>query len=143
MVPQPTRHFDLPLRRIIRMRLSDPQRTLDVESWLSLPASWSPNIMGGKRYSTDDEEGLDLWDRLQDVATTMSSSSVGRFAERRYGAPQLITPRLGQGAFRVAVTEAYHRQCAVSQGKVLPALDAAHIRPYGGGGSHSKSNGIL
>jgi putative restriction endonuclease len=52
-------------------------------------------------------------------------------------------PRLGQGAFRIAVTEAYRRQCAVSEGKVLPALDAAHIRPYSDGGSHTKSNGIL
>jgi putative restriction endonuclease len=50
---------------------------------------------------------------------------------------------LGQGAFRVAVTEAYGRQCALSGGKVLPALDAAHIRPYGEGGVHTKSNGIL
>jgi putative restriction endonuclease len=51
--------------------------------------------------------------------------------------------RLGQGAFRIAVTEAYGRQCAISEGKVLPALDAAHIRPYAEGGSHIKSNGIL
>ena len=61
----------------------------------------------------------------------------------RYGPPTLITPRLGQGAFRIAVTEAYGRQCAVSEGKVLPALDAAHIRPYAEGGTHTKSNGIL
>ena len=52
-------------------------------------------------------------------------------------------PRLGQGAFRIAVTEAYGRQCAISDGKVLPALDAAHIRPYADGGLHIKSNGIL
>ena len=50
---------------------------------------------------------------------------------------------LGQGAFRVAVTEAYGRQCAITSGKVLPALDAAHIKPYGEGGFHTKSNGIL
>jgi putative restriction endonuclease len=61
----------------------------------------------------------------------------------RFGTPTLITPRLGQGAFRVAVTEAYGRQCAITSGKVLPALDAAHIKPYGEGGEHMKSNGIL
>src|SRR5262249_32729721 len=33
--------------------------------------------------------------------------------------------------------------CAVSGGKVLPALDAAHIRPYAEGGLHKKPNGIL
>jgi putative restriction endonuclease len=41
------------------------------------------------------------------------------------------------------VTEAYRRRCAVSEGKVLPALDAAHIQPYADGGPHTKSNGIL
>lgn len=57
--------------------------------------------------------------------------------------PDIDSTPMGQGAFRIAVTEAYRRQCAVSEGKVLPALDAAHIRPYADGGSHTKSNGIL
>jgi putative restriction endonuclease len=112
-------------------------------SWLNLPASWSRNIVGGKRYSTDEAEGLDLWKRLLEAAQ-VSSTSGGEISEPvRYGPPTLITPRLGQGAFRVAVIEAYGRQCAVSDGKVLPALDAAHIRPYREGGIHIKSNGIL
>jgi putative restriction endonuclease len=113
--------------------------------WLDLPPSWSRNIMTGKGFSTDDPEGLDLWKRLQAAAQTWSASAAPGFAEPsvRYGAPRLIEPRLGQGAFRVAVTEAYRRQCAISGGKVLPALDAAHIRPYADGGVHAKSNGIL
>jgi putative restriction endonuclease len=63
--------------------------------------------------------------------------------QARYGTPILIAPRLGQGAFRVAVTEAYGRQCAITDGKVLPALDAAHIKPFSEGGLHANSNGIL
>jgi HNH endonuclease len=112
--------------------------------WLDLPPSWARNIMGGKRFSTDTADGLTVWHQLQEAAQGLAVPVVG-FAEAavRYGAPTLITPRLGQGAFRIAVTEAYGRQCAVSQGKVLPALDAAHIRPYADGGSHIKSNGIL
>src|SRR3990167_9340878 len=35
-------------------------------------------------------------------------------ADPRYGAPQLIQPRLGQGTFRIVVTEAYGRTCAVT-----------------------------
>jgi putative restriction endonuclease len=113
--------------------------------WLDLPPSWSPSIQRGKVYSTGDAEGLDLWNRLHEAARMCSAAGAPGFAElqARYGAPTLITPRLGQGAFRIAVTEAYGRQCAVSDGKVLPALDAAHIRPYGEGGFHTKSNGIL
>jgi putative restriction endonuclease len=112
--------------------------------WIDLPPSWSRNIMGGKRYSTEETDGLYVWERVQEAAERLSSVPMG-LAEStaRYGEPTLITPRLGQGAFRIAVTEAYHRQCAVSAGKVLPALDAAHIRPYADGGSHTKSNGIL
>jgi putative restriction endonuclease len=113
--------------------------------WFDLPPSWSPNVMGGKRFSTDEEDGLYLWTRLLEAAQGAPSSPLHGFAETqtRYGAPTLITPRLGQGAFRIAVTEAYQRQCAISDGKVLPALDAAHIRPYAEGGSHTKANGIL
>jgi len=61
----------------------------------------------------------------------------------RFGAPQLIRPRLGQGAFRVVVTDVYGRRCAVSRERTLPALEAAHIRPYSEGGDHEASNGLL
>ena len=113
--------------------------------WLNLPPSWSPSIQRGKMYSTDNVEGLELWNALQDRAQISAAPVALEFAEvqARYGAPALIAPRLGQGAFRVAVTEAYGRQCAVTGGKVLPALDAAHIKPYSEGGFHTESNGIL
>jgi putative restriction endonuclease len=113
---------------------------LPANSWIDLPPSWSRNIVGGKRYSTDVAEGLDLWNRLLEAAPLGNEISEPAV---RYGSPTLITPRLGQGAFRIAVTEAYNRQCAVSDGKVVPALDAAHIRPYSEGGLHIKANGIL
>ena len=46
-------------------------------------------------------------------------------------------------AFRVLVTDIYQRRCAVTQERTLPALEAAHIRPYGDGGSHEARNGLL
>ena len=55
----------------------------------------------------------------------------------------LLRPRLGQGAFRLAVTDAYNRECAVTGGRVLPALEAAHIQSYSSGGEHAVSNGLL
>jgi putative restriction endonuclease len=61
----------------------------------------------------------------------------------RHGEPVLVRPRLGQGAFRVLVTDVYRRRCAVSGERTLPALDAAHIRPYGEGGEHAAQNGLL
>ena len=61
----------------------------------------------------------------------------------RYGEPVLIKPRLGQGAFRVLVTDIYHQRCAVTGERTLPALEAAHIRPFAEGGPHEASNGLL
>src|SRR5690606_29695122 len=66
-----------------------------------------------------------------------------REAAARFGAPRLVTPRLGQGAFRVFVTEAYERACAVTGEHSLPALEAAHIRPYADDGPHDPRNGLL
>jgi putative restriction endonuclease len=114
--------------------------------WFDVPESWSSSIQRGKVYSTDNVEGLQLWERLSETAKLSNTTNVSGFSsheQARFGPPTLITPRLGQGAFRVAVTEAYGRQCAITNGKVLPALDAAHIKPYGEGGLHTKSNGIL
>jgi len=55
----------------------------------------------------------------------------------------LVHPRLGQGAFRVSVTEAYNRACAVTEEHSLPALEAAHIRPFAKEGPHGVRNGLL
>lgn len=41
------------------------------------------------------------------------------------------------------MTDAYTRKCAVTGEKVLPALDAAHIKPFSDGGEHSVPNGVL
>lgn len=123
--------------------------------WIEQPASWARSIVVGKTFDTDTTEGLELWERLMEAAEAarlLRGNAVRGVAERRapyaprgprYGEPQLIRPRLGQGAFRLAVTDAYKRQCAVSGGRVLPALDAAHIRSYGDGGEHEVSNGLL
>jgi putative restriction endonuclease len=50
---------------------------------------------------------------------------------------------LGQGAFKVLVTDAYNRRCAVTGEKTLPVLQAAHIKPYSESGPHSIENGLL
>ena len=52
----------------------------------------------------------------------------------RYGAPRFVQPRLGQGAFRIAVISVC-RARTVSGERSLPALEAAHVRPCADGGS--------
>ena len=41
------------------------------------------------------------------------------------------------------VTDTYNRRCAITQERTLPALEAAHIRPYVDGGAHEAQNGLL
>lgn len=41
------------------------------------------------------------------------------------------------------VTDIYNRRCAITHERTLPALEAAHIRPYGDGGEHEARNGLL
>jgi putative restriction endonuclease len=55
----------------------------------------------------------------------------------------IVRRRLGQGALRVIVTDAYDRRCAVTGEKTLPVLEAAHIMPVASGGLHRVDNGIL
>lgn len=65
------------------------------------------------------------------------SDQVNRYKE------YLTKHRLGQGAFRVVVTDAYQRRCSITGEKTLPVLEAAHIKPYAAEGPHSVNNGLL
>lgn len=121
--------------------------------WIPQPDSWARSIVVGKIYDTSGAEGLRLWEQVMAAAeaapaVTQRSSvaeqqSIYIAPGLRYAEPQLIRPRLGQGAFRLAVTDAYKRECAVTGGRVLPALEAAHIQSYSSGGEHAVSNGLL
>jgi putative restriction endonuclease len=120
--------------------------------WIPQPDTWARSIVVGKTFDTATSEGLRLWEQIITAAEVAQSAVVSAVAEQqtayaapgsRYGEPQLIHPRLGQGAFRLAVTDAYNRECAITGGRVLPALDAAHIQAYGSGGEHAVSNGLL
>lgn len=115
---------------------------LDQTDWISVPASWSPNIVSFKTYDTDDSEGRALWEAVNDRLDRRPFSDAME-GQTRFGEPHLIRPRLGQGAFRVLVTDIYRRRCAVTRERTLPALEAAHIRPYGEGGVHDARNGLL
>ena len=121
--------------------LTDPF-FLPREQWIEVPSSWAPNIVTFKTYSTDDEEGRRLWEAVQTPLAPRGLRAVQE-EQARFGEPYQVQPRLGQGAFRVVVTDNYERRCAVTRERTLPLLDAAHIIPYSEGGTHEASNGIL
>lgn len=110
--------------------------------WIPQPRDWHPNTEVGRSQDLTTGEGLRIWqavmDRLRHGHSAESAPAAGR-----YGAPQTVLPRLGQGAFRVLVTDTYDRRCAVTGERTLPVLEASHIRPYASGGPHDVTNGLL
>jgi len=113
---------------------------LNENQWIPVPGNWSKNIVQGRGYDLTVEPGLTLWTQLQ---TAIGAPMEVREEGARYGSPILSFPRLGQGSFRIIVTDAYDRRCAVTNERTLPALDAAHIKSYSGSGKHSVENGLL
>ncbi|MHB8877795.1 MAG: HNH endonuclease [Myxococcaceae bacterium] len=115
--------------------------------WVEQPRDWKRNVVSGAGYDLAQGEGLRIWESCRAHASYDMRApplQLPQAAEKeRFGAPQFVAPRLGQGTFRVAVTAAYGGACAVSGEHSLPVLEAAHIRPYGDDGSHSVTNGLL
>src|SRR4051812_45396659 len=97
---------------------------LQEENWLAVPDSWSRNIVSFKGYSTADPEGMQLWNAVQAAMSRLPSTGLVEASQARYGEPRLVQPRLGQGAFRLLVTDIYHRRCAIT-GEDPPAPPSA------------------
>lgn len=138
-------------------RLSDPDPQIgciilstpfyfEEDDWISVPDNWNRSIVQGKTYDTSEHYGKLLYQQLQDTLKKQ------RFHENllrentaniRYGKEQKIKPRIGQGAFKILITDAYHRRCAITGEKTLPVLEASHIKPYSLDGPHEINNGLL
>lgn len=119
---------------------------LPEDLWIPVPQSWSPNIVQGKGYDSEEHDGRALLELLSAALGTVrydANSSADVVDGARYGTEYLTRGRLGQGAFRVLVTDAYTRRCAITGEKTLPVLQAAHIKPYASEGPHKISNGLL
>jgi len=113
---------------------------LPEEMWIPAPKDWPKNIVSGKTYNLHEEPGATIFRQL---SRNQDRQHLIRESTERYGEPTLVKPRLGQGSFRVLVTDAYDRRCAVSTERTLPVLEAAHIKPYSEAGEHKVTNGIL
>jgi putative restriction endonuclease len=122
------------------------------EDLVEQPRDWKKNVVSGAGYELAEGEGRRIWEECQArlaraaVPTISSGQPVEPLLSPgpRFGEPQLVRPRLGQGTFRVAVTAAYGGACAISGEHSLPVLEAAHIRPYSShAGTHDVTNGLL
>lgn len=114
------------------------------EQWIPAPASWSPNIVRGKGYSPDEPEGRALLDAVRERLHMQRETDELLIPSDEPDRPKYwVRGRLGQGAFRALVTDAYTRRCAITGERTLPALEAAHIRPYAESGPNRTENGLL
>jgi putative restriction endonuclease len=130
--------------------LADPVFFSDEEQF-DQPEDWSGPIVTGKRYSTDAAIGAKIWEQVQERLVSRRFSS--RAPQDEKGSPFEISDdryhdimsrvRIGQGAFRIMVTNAYENACAITGDHTLPVLEAAHIKPFSSSGPHSISNGLL
>jgi len=114
------------------------------KDWIVAPDDWPSSAVVGKNMDTEKGEGKRLFqeicERLQRSSVT-NQMIISDHRERYHYS--LGKQRLGQGAFRVLVTDAYNRRCAISGEKTLPTLEAVHIRPYAENGPHHIQNGVL
>lgn len=113
------------------------------DKWIDMPQSFSKNIVTGKIYDTGEKEGERLWGEIELRLNVVMKEGFVAEPLAVYGKDCLIKGRLGQGAFRILVTHAYKRKCAISGEKALPVLQAAHIKPFNEQGPNTINNGLL
>ncbi|MGZ3752209.1 MAG: HNH endonuclease [Mucilaginibacter sp.] len=121
------------------------------KDWIKTPANWANSIVQGKSYTTEDEIGNNLWSQVElllreylaDDNRPAESQFMLEEPQSRYNYSILSKVRIGQGAFRVLVTDSYQRKCSITGEKTLPVLESAHIQSYAKNGPHTISNGIL
>jgi putative restriction endonuclease len=116
--------------------------------WIPTPVDFKGPTQVGKSYDMESGTGLMIWREvtlrlIQAKIKSLGPATVAAQESSRFGKPHLVAPRLGQGSFRVLVTDAYRYRCAMTSERTLPVLEAAHIRPFSSGGKHELSNGLL
>lgn len=126
---------------------------LKQDQWLADPPGWSSNIVRGKMYESAMTDGAEIWAHVSPhfmqkqfpgVTGSVGSPQLGvQEPLPKFGPEVLVKPRLGQGAFRLTLTDAYKRRCAITGENTLPVLEAAHIVPYADEGTHDVQNGLL
>ena len=115
------------------------------DAWADVPTSFNPQNLSGSIIDLEVEQGRRLWADCLERASRAGPQFewvVDATDRQRRGQPQIVVPRLGQGSFRLAVLDAYGGACAVKGEHAMPALEAAHIRPWSSGGTHELPNGL-
>ena len=122
------------------------------EDWIVIPSGFANNIVRGKFFESESGDGAAIWAALETRLATsryeraddrLIAATAAAMPQEKWGNPVLVKPRLGHSSFRVLVTDAYKRRCAITGENTLLALEAAHIVPYSKEGTHDVRNGLL
>lgn len=122
------------------------------DDWIPDPPNWGKSIVRGKTYSTQSDDGLQIWtETLLKINNRSVETDFYEIPDQlnkinlkeKFGYPVLVKPRLGQGSFRMMLMKAYKNRCAITGENTLEVLEAAHIQPFASSGTHDVSNGLL
>ncbi len=119
------------------------------ERWLAWgePEGWAKNIVQGKAERDPARASRLLAEIQYDHLTTPEELRDEPFRPLEVDTRELVLarsrPRIGQGAFRTRLLDAYGRRCAITGEHTEIVLDAAHIQPYLGPVSNHVQNGLL
>ncbi len=118
----------------------------DRYQWIDVPPGYPLNSMTGVAYDSTSGEGRQLYEavmgRIPSGAAIVAEAQAAQSPEM-FSAPTLVRRRIGQGGFRILITDLYDRRCSVTGEATLPVLEAAHILPVSRGGVHRPDNGLL
>lgn len=147
------RNDDINLNPIIGCIVLTNPIFFDKKDWIDTPSDFSKSIVQGKGYPENNPRYSIVWKKVELLLIQyLYHSSIieeNQFTLQDEGKPNegyreiLSRIRIGQGAFRVMVTDAYQRRCAISGEKTLPVLEAAHIKSYASAGPQTVSNAML
>jgi putative restriction endonuclease len=112
---------------------------------MDAPPDWAGNIVQGRSYDLSSPEGSYLEEVLAALLRrrTPVAGEPSMVLGDVFGTPRFAPVRVGQAAFKALVQEAYGRRCAVTGDKIVPVLQAAHIRPVTAAGENRVDNGVL
>ena len=121
---------------------------LPPESWREIPFDYDVTAQQGKYFPLTTITGSSLFEWAQSHLAQIEYfqyESAPLVETKKESTKRLILSnyRVGQGSFRVLVSEAYERRCAITGERTLPVLDAAHIVPDSCGGEMCVTNGVL
>lgn len=116
---------------------------LGPDAYVRAPADWKANTVRGQYYDLETGEGKRVLAELTAPRAIVRYDYLNGAIPGDYYDESLRRQRRGQGAFRLMVMDAYKRRCAITGEGTLPALEAAHIRPYSDTPLHEVRNGIL